>query len=144
MGNAISYEDYLNTHGSLTYSNVGRSMLPLLREGKDLFIVRKKGPERCRTGDVVLYRRPPDHYVLHRIIRVRPNDYVVLGDNCIKREYGIRDEDIIGVMTGFVRNGREHSTEEAGYRVYSALWLCTAPVRICLKKALLRLRRMKP
>lgn len=144
MNNGISYEDYLNTHGSLTYSNVGVSMLPLLRQGKDLFIARKKEAERCRVGDVVLYRRPPDHYVLHRIIKVRPNDYVILGDNCIAKEYGIRDEDIIGVMTGFVRNGKEHDITEAGYRVYSALWLSAAPVRIGLKKALLRLRRMKP
>lgn len=144
MNNGISYEDYLNIHGSLTYSNVGVSMLPLLRQGKDLFIVRKKKAERCRVGDVVLYRRPPDHYVLHRIIKVRPNDYVILGDNCIAKEYGIRDEDIIGVMTGFVRNGKEHDITEAGYRVYSALWLSAVPVRIGLKKALLRLRRMKP
>ena len=144
MSNGISYEDYLNTYGILTYYNVGVSMLPLLRQGKDLFIVKRKGPERCRVGDVVLYRRPPNHYVLHRIVQVRPSDYVILGDNCVVKEYGIRDEDIIGVMTGFVRDGKEHSTAEAGYRVYSLLWLYTAPVRICLKKALFRLRRMKP
>lgn len=144
MSNGISYEDYLNTHGSLTYSNVGLSMLPLLRQGKDLFTVKRKGPGRCRVGDVVLYRRPPNQYVLHRIIKVRPNDYVILGDNCIAKEYGIRDEDIIGIMTSFVRNGKEHSTGEVGYRVYSALWLYMVPVRICLKKALLLLRRMKP
>jgi hypothetical protein len=143
MSNGISYEDYLNIHGSLTYSSVGVSMLPLLRQGKDLFVVRKKGPERCHVGDVILYRRPPEHYVLHRIIQVRENDYVILGDNCIAKEYGIRDEDIIGVMTGFIRDGKEHSTEEAGYRVYSCLWLFTAPMRVCLKKALVRLRRMK-
>ena len=143
MNSGISYEEYLDTYGSLTYSNVGVSMLPLLRQGKDLFIVKKKGSERCRVGDVVLYRRPPAHYVLHRIIQVRANDYVILGDNCIKKEYGIRDEDIIGVMTGFVRDGKEHSTREMGYRVYSSLWLFMAPVRVFLKKAKLRLKRMK-
>ena len=143
MSKGISYEDYLKAHGSLTYSNVGVSMLPLLRQGKDLFVVRKKGPERCCVGDVILYRRPPEHYVLHRIIQVRENDYVILGDNCIAKEYGIRDEDIIGVMTGFVRDGKEHSTAEVGYRVYSSLWIYMAPVRITLKKAWIRLRRIK-
>ena len=30
--------------------------------------VRKKGAERCRAGDVVLYRREGAPYVLHRIV----------------------------------------------------------------------------
>ena len=28
------YEEYLAAHGTLTYSNVGVSMMPLLRQGK--------------------------------------------------------------------------------------------------------------
>ena len=35
MNSGISYEEYLEKHGSLTYSNVGVSMLPLLRQGLD-------------------------------------------------------------------------------------------------------------
>lgn len=141
MNSGISYEEYLRTHDALVYSNVGVSMLPLLRQGRDLFVVERKGQARCRVGDVILYRRPPSHYVLHRIVAVRDGDYVLLGDNCICREYGIRDADIVGVMTGYVRNGRRHSTEEAGYRLYRFVWLHTIPLRIALKKALYRIRR---
>ena len=100
MNNSISYEEYLAQNGSMTYTNVGVSMLPLLRQGRDLFILEKKGPERCRVGDVVLYRRG-EKYVLHRVVEVREKDYVILGDNCVAREYGIKDDDVIGVMTGF-------------------------------------------
>ena len=90
-----TYEDFLEKNGEMTYSNVGISMLPLLKEGRDLFTVRKKGRKRCKKYDVVLYRRPPNSYVLHRIIEVRENDYVILGDNCLNKEYGITDDDII-------------------------------------------------
>ncbi len=141
MSDTSSYEEYLDAHGSLTYTNVGVSMMPLLRQGRDLFTVRKRGEERCRRGDVVLYRRPPDKYVLHRVVEVRPDDYVILGDNCVAREYDIRDEDILGVMTGFVRGGREHSVAEPGYRAYTALWLHFAPLRVAAKKFLLRIKR---
>lgn len=141
MSKGFTYEEYLNTNGSLTYSNVGVSMLPLLRQGKDLFTVTRKSAERCKAGDVVLYRRPPKSYVLHRIIEVRPEDYVILGDNCINKEYGIRDEDILGVMTGYVRNGREHRVTEPGYRLYSAVMLYSVPVRVFLKKCAVRLKR---
>lgn len=138
----MNYEEYLEHNGSLTYTNVGVSMLPLLRQGRDLFIVEKKGGERCRKYDVVLYRRPPGEYVLHRIVEVRADDYVILGDNCINKEYGIRDRDILGVMTGFVRGGKEHSTEEAGYRIYSKLWCVMTPIRIFFKKVTNKFKRV--
>ncbi len=140
MSNHISYEEYLDQNGSMTYTNVGVSMLPLLRQGKDLFTVRKKGSERCKVGDVVLYRRG-DRYVLHRVVEVREKDYVILGDNCVCREYGVTDEEIIGVMTGYVRGGKEHSVSDLGYRLYSALWLHTEKPRVFLKRARGWLRR---
>lgn len=141
MSERISFEEYLDQYGSLTYTNVGVSMMPLLRQGKDLFTVRRKGAERCRKGDVVLYRRG-ERYVLHRIVEVRPDDYVILGDNCTARETGIKDEDILGVLTGFVRDGKEHSVDEAGYRMYSALMTHTVPARVFCRKAYGRLRRL--
>ncbi len=138
----LRYEDYIEKNGSLTYTNVGVSMLPLLRQGKDMFIVSKRNGQRCRVGDVVLYRRPPDHYVLHRVVEVRKDDYVILGDNCINREYGIKDEDIIAVMTGYIRGGKKHTVSEKGYRFYSFVWLHTIPVRIGLKKAKIKLKNI--
>lgn len=142
MNKPLSFEAFLEQNGTLTYSNVGTSMLPLLRQGKDLFTVMRKGAERCQVGDVVLYRRPPDSYVLHRIVEVRPDSYVLLGDNCVKRETGIRDADILGVMTGFVRGGKEYNVTEPGYRAYTAFCLKTAPIRIAGKKVLWKVKKL--
>lgn len=142
MPDSISFEQYLEAYGSLTYTNVGVSMMPLLRQGKDLFTVVKKGAARCKAGDVVLYKRPPDKYVLHRVVEVRPKDYVILGDNCVAKEYGITDSDILGVMTGYVRNGRSHTVQDRGYRLYS-WWIMHFPgLRIFCKKGILRLKRI--
>lgn len=138
MNRGTSFEEYLGSHDSLTYRNTGTSMMPLLKEGRDLFTVAGKGESRCCRGDVVLYRRG-EEYVLHRIIRVREHDYVILGDNCVRKETGITDADIIGVMTGFVHRGREHSVKETGYRLYSGFWMGIAPVRIPLQKAIHRI-----
>ena len=124
-----TYEEYLEKNGTFTYKNSGVSMLPLLKEGRDLFTVVKKGDERCKKYDVALYRRPPDQYVLHRVVKVRENDYVILGDNCINKEYGIKDEDILGVMTQFVRKGKTHTVDEIGYKIYSRLRYFFYPFR---------------
>ena len=136
MGTELTYEEYLDRYPRLVRTNVGVSMLPLLRQGRDLFVVEKRGSGRSKVGDVVLYRRPPDKYVLHRIVEVREKDYVILGDNCAYREYGVTDDDILGVMTGFVRDGKQHTVTERGYRLYTFLWLRTAGLRIFAKRAL--------
>ena len=141
MNSKIPMEEYLLKNGSLTYTNVGVSMLPLLRQGKDLFTIEKKGSAPLRVGDVVLYKRPANRYVLHRIVGIRPTDYVILGDNCMNREYGIKEEDILGVMTSFVRNGREYSVRDGRYRAYTFFVLHTSSLRIFIKKGILWIRR---
>lgn len=127
-----TFEAYLAEHGTLTYTNRGVSMLPMLKEGRDTFTVAAKTAARCRKYDVILYRRPPEQYVLHRVVKVRETDYVVLGDNCMNKEYGITDEDIIGVLTEFSRKEKTISVASFPYRLYSRLWVGSYPVRRCL------------
>lgn len=132
----MTYEEYLEQNGTLTYRNIGTSMLPLLKQGRDLFTVTRKTQERCKKFDVVLYRSGRN-YVLHRVVKVRKEDYVILGDNCLKKEYGIRDEDILGVMTEYVRKGKRQSCRSLTFRVYSMFWVSSYPIRL----AAFRLKR---
>ena len=74
--------------------------------------------------------------MLHRVVEVREKDYVILGDNCVNREYGITDDDILGVMTAFVRDGKQHTVNDRGYRLYTFLILRTERMRIFCKRAL--------
>ncbi|MBQ7217042.1 MAG: S24/S26 family peptidase [Synergistaceae bacterium] len=136
-----SIEQYLDSAGKLIYTNKGTSMLPLLRQGKDMFIITKKGSERCKRGDVVLFRRGNDN-VLHRIINVNPDSYDILGDNCIAYEKGITDSSIMGIMTGFIRGGNEYSITSAGYKFYTFIILHTIGLRIFAKKVFIHARRL--
>ncbi|MBQ6173922.1 MAG: hypothetical protein IJK28_04800 [Clostridia bacterium] len=122
MNEPFSFEDLLREKGSFVYTNVGISMMPLLRQHRDIIEIRKKGIDRCKKYDAVLYKRGKK-YILHRIVKVRADDYVIVGDNCIWREYGITDDDILGVMTRVVRNGRtiDVNTNKL-YKFYVHLW----------------------
>lgn len=141
MTDAINFEQYFKENDRLIYTNVGVSMLPLLRQGKDLFILERKKSGRCNVGDVVLYRRR-DQYVLHRIIEVKPDDYVIIGDNCTEKEYGITDNNILAVMISFIRNGKNYSVNTFSYRIYSFIWLKTITMRIFITKMLHVLKRL--
>lgn len=132
--NKITYREYLEQNGELTYTNVGVSMLPMLKQGRDLFTLTRKTEARCCKYDVVLYISPAGDYVLHRIIKVREKDYVILGDNCLNKEYGITDENILGVLTRFVHRGKEYSVTHPGYRLYAAIWCAIFPLRKFVKK----------
>lgn len=107
-------------------------MLPLLRQQRDLFTVSKRDG-RYKKYDVVLYRRKDGAYVLHRVIKVLEDSYVILGDNCLNKEYGIQDKDILGIMTSFVRDGKEYSVENGAYRMYIKVWVALYPVRYVWK-----------
>ena len=132
-GEALRFEEYLERYGSLTYHNKGTSMLPMLVQDRDLFTVVPKGPERCRKYDVILYNDKKGRYILHRVVKVRRDDYVVLGDNTYKKEYR-KDSDILGVMTSFEHNGREYSVNDTGYRMYSFIRVNSYPVRKLYRK----------
>ena len=105
--------------------------------------VRKKGAERARKYDVVLFKRPPDKYVLHRVVKVRPEGYDILGDNCASRERNVPEARVLGVLTSFVHKGKEHSAEEKGYKLYSRLAVAGQPLRILRAKAAGVLRRVR-
>lgn len=120
-GKKSTFEEEIQRTGKLVYTNVGDSMLPLIRQGRDLLVItRVEG--RLKKYDVPLYKRDSGQYVLHRILKVRDKDYVICGDNRYHREYGITDRHIIGVLTGIVRDGREISMKSLPYRLYVHLW----------------------
>ena len=93
-----TFEDILERDGRLVYTNVGTSMMPLLRERRDLMVIEKKGQERLHWLDVPLFKRDNGQYVLHRVMWVRKNDYVICGDNQWYLERGITDKHILGAQ----------------------------------------------
>ena len=128
-----SFEEIINRDGKLIYTNKGDSMMPLIKEGRDLIIIEKtKG--RLKKYDVPLYKRDSGQYVLHRILKVRKDDYVICGDNRYCREYGITDRHIIGVLTAVVRSGKEISVNDWRYKLYVHIRCDFFPIRAFILK----------
>lgn len=149
----MNFDEYFEQHDMLTYTFKGVSMMPMLRQDTDtITVLRKKealaarmveadyAAERFRVNDVVLYKRR-GRYVLHRIVQVRENDYVIIGDNCVNYEYGITDNDILGMLVLFTHDGKEYPVDDEAYLNYVDKLSTSRDKMIARKKAYLNARR---
>ena len=132
MNERKTIEESLEESGIYVGLTKGVSMRPMLREGRDTILITPTAG-RLKKYDVPLYRRGED-YVLHRVVEVREDDYVICGDNCLEREYGVRDDQIVGVLSGFRRGGKYVAIDDARYLLYAKLWVGLYPIRRCFMR----------
>ena len=120
-------EKELAERGSIAYITKGVSMRPLFRTRRDMIVI--KPPERAlKKYDIVLYRGEGGEYILHRIIKVRKDCFVIRGDNTYSKEFVPKDK-VIGILVSYNRNGRSGSPEGLGFKIYSRLWHFIYPLR---------------
>ncbi|MBR2993708.1 MAG: S24/S26 family peptidase [Clostridiales bacterium] len=137
----ISFEEELEKSGKLVYTTVGVSMRPLIKQDRDIAIISK--PEgRLKKFDVAMYKRPNGQYVLHRVVKVLEDGYVILGDNCISKEYNIKDSQILGVLTSLNRKGKEIDLNSFGYKLYVRARYAHYPVRVIISKSKRFIKRL--
>ncbi len=96
------YEQAIEKYGFYIATPIGISMLPMLRERKDT--VKLVAPTNIKKHDVVLYMRNDKTLVLHRVMKVKKDSFVMCGDNQFILEKNIKKNQIIAVMEGFYRD----------------------------------------
>ena len=108
----------------------GTSMLPLLKEGRDLVDLEPCSQERLKKGDVVLYKKNDGTLVLHRIIKTENGEFfTVLGDHHFNNDEWVNKNQIIAVACGFFIKGRYVTEKTRWYRMYKKIWLCNLNFR---------------
>ena len=108
-------EEVLQEKGVYVGPTVGVSMLPMLKNRRDTIIVRPK-TQRLQPLDVALYKRGDD-YILHRVLSVTDNGYIIRGDNCYADEI-VPEGDVIGVLTEFFRKDKHVLCTDEKYLKY--------------------------
>ena len=132
MAEMTSIKEILDTYGKYSGLTSGTSMLPLLHQGKDTIIVVKP-EERLKKYDVALYITPQGKYIMHRVIEVHDDHYIITGDNLLAKEY-VTDDMICGKLIGFYKNGKHFVDCEnsKAYKAYSRIWVALRPLRPAL------------
>lgn len=133
MSDYSSIKEILDKTGLYTGLTMGNSMEPLIHQQRDNIIV-VKNKERLKKYDVPVYLTKSGKYVMHRIIKVCDDHYVIIGDNRTEREY-VTDDMICGVLAGFYKNGKRYvdCQKSKSYKLYSRVWVALLPVRPALQ-----------
>ena len=103
MSKTKHFEDIIASQGRLIYTNKGDSMFPFIQP-RDLLVI-EKAEQPLKRWDIPLYKRDSGQYVLHRIVDINENGYVMCGDNRSQCEYGVLQRQIIGSLTAIIREG---------------------------------------
>lgn len=127
-----NFREELERTGTLVYTNKGVSMRPLLRQGRDLMVIRSASPP-YQINDAVLFLRDNGQYVLHRIRKVERGRYYIIGDNCASGEW-VREDQILGLLTEIRRGRHTVSCTSRPYLCFVRFWWAIFPLRRMMKR----------
>ena len=119
-------EEVLQGGGEFRLYPKGTSMLPLLVQGKDSVVLRRRIDSvdaPLKKHDIAFYRRTGGQFVLHRVMKIASDGtYVMCGDNQTAMEQGIAPNQIIGYVCGIYKGEEYLSLDSPKYKRYVRFW----------------------
>ena len=133
----IKIEEALSRKGVYVGPTVGTSMLPMLKNRRDTVVIRPKSG-RLNVLDVALYKRG-ENYIMHRVIKILEDGYLIRGDNCYYDEI-VAEDKVIGVLTEFFREDKHFDCLDKEYIRYSKKRVKQYPFRLFVYRVKRKIR----
>ena len=111
----------------------GSSMAPFLVHERDSILFSKPDRE-LRRGDMVFYQRDNGQYVMHRILKVKPEGLYIIGDAQTEVEGPVRPEQVFALVTKVNRKGKWIGPGNFWWWFFSTVWLRLFPIRRLILK----------
>ena len=106
MQSQIKFEEVLEKDGELFFTNVGYSMYPLIKEREDILHIVKTSD--YKRGDIILFKSNVEHYVLHRILKIKKDKIITAGDYNYFKDQPITPNQVLGkLVTIKKKDGKE-------------------------------------
>jgi len=96
----------------------GTSMNPTFYDG-DMICLFK--PLKIKRLDVIFYQRENKQYVLHRVLKLKKDYLLVIGDNQTELER-ISYNQVIAKEIGYVKNNKYKKSNNFGYKLKTFVW----------------------
>ena len=111
----------------------GSSMSPFLVHQRD-YIYFKKPDRELRKGDMVFYQRRSGQFVMHRIWKVKNDQYYMVGDAQQEIEGPLDRDQIFALITKVQRKGKWIEPGDFWWEFFEKVWISIVPVRRVLVK----------
>ncbi len=111
-----NFETLLKEDKELTYISNGYSMYPLIKQREDILhiVLLERKP---LLGDILLYKDINEHYILHRLIKIKKDGtYLLAGDNNYWVDKPIREENILGILKDITKKDGKIINLEKDYK----------------------------
>ena len=108
------YRTELEKNRVIGFVPSGNSMWPTLKNHHQSVVVVKKTC-RLKKFDVALYERAGGTFVLHRVMSVTDDGYIMCGDSQFSLEK-VSEDCVFGVMEGFYRGKKYIDCKNAKYK----------------------------
>ena len=116
---------------------LGSSMIPFIYPGRDEVVISPLNKE-LRKYDIILFRSQETGVLtLHRIVDIKEQTYYACGDNQYYLE-PVRKDQILGVVTEIIRNGKRINTDDTVYRSLAQLYINNKHLINTLRKLRIR------
>ena len=107
-----------HTHVPVTVA--GSSMTPFLDPGDTVFL--DFFDRFIETGDILLFQRPGQQYILHRVVRVLPDGMLeLLGDAQVRPEL-VQPNQVCAIVTGLRRGQKLYDAKSLRWRFFRGPW----------------------
>jgi len=112
---------------------VGSSMAPFLIHDRDSVYFRKI-EQTLHKGDICFFQRDNGAYVLHRIYKIKGNDYYFVGDNQVDIEGPIARKQIFGIVFKVKRKDKIIKAGDFWWNFFYYVWIRIIPFRHLIMK----------
>lgn len=106
----------------------GSSMSPFLIHQRD-YIYFKKPDRELKKGDMVFYQRDNGQFIMHRIWKIRPDGYYIVGDAQTAIEGPVRRDQIFALVTKVQRKGKWIEPGDFWWEFFEHIWIYMIPIR---------------
>ena len=132
-------EPLLHDGCELKISPAGMSMYPFLVGGRDEVFLCSKLKKPAKRGDICLYLRDDQLFILHRIHHINQLGYFMLGDAQTGIEGPIPKKHIRATATAVIWRGKKIPCNRWWLRCLVEIWLWLRPIRPYIMRGYSRL-----
>ena len=127
-GYQLCYATNKSFSNSRTLNISGSSITPFLMHSRDT-VYLSKVTRPLKKSDMILYRRDNGAYILHRIYRVTPDGYWLVGDAQILIEKGVRPDQVLALVTAVRRKEKLLQPGSFWWDFFEKVWIRVIPLR---------------